>query len=319
MLAAVVRGDPAEVRLYIEDNAVDVNAAYYGLHGNTALMMACAPTEKLRVLDYLLQSPRLNKDAINRRGMTALHQAAWYGQEQAVELLLRAGADISIRTPEGLTAVNIAETMGHAGTQARIKQEKERQTHPPVETADQLRARLRAQYCQGSEDARRRQARVPPPRPLACAHANAPAPRPVLASNTHSNVLSNQEHIQVTVFQENADGSALDCGDDSFARVPSAPNQWLPSGASTANARVGKDDAAILRQKVCSQQNRDPKVAGNGSLSSKKSSRSVADVSAVGGERAGGICQEGVGSGAQRFDVCGELSTFFITEMGIGE
>jgi len=318
MLAAVVRGDPAEVQLYIENNAVDMNAAYYGLHGNTALMVACAPTEKLRVLDYMLQSPRLNKDAINRRGMTALHQAAWYGQEQAVELLLRAGADISIRTPEGLTAVNMAETMGHTGTQARIKQEEERHMHPPVETADQLRARLRAQYCQGSRTLVDK-ARVPPPRPIACAHAHVPAPRPVLASNTPSNLLSNQEHTQVTVFQENADESALECGYDSFARVPSAPNRWLPSGASTANARVRKDDAAILRQKVCSQQDGDPKVASKGSLSSKISSRSGADVSSVGGERAGGICQEGVGSGAQRLDVCGELSTFFITEMGIRE
>ena len=35
MLAAVVRGNPEEVRKYIEDIGFDVNAADTGLHGNT--------------------------------------------------------------------------------------------------------------------------------------------------------------------------------------------------------------------------------------------------------------------------------------------
>jgi hypothetical protein len=35
MLAAVVRGNPEEVRKYIEDSGFDVNAADTGLHGNT--------------------------------------------------------------------------------------------------------------------------------------------------------------------------------------------------------------------------------------------------------------------------------------------
>jgi ankyrin repeat protein len=97
MLAAIVRGDPREVRAYSEGSNFDLNDATAGLHGNTPLMLACAPTEKIAVLDFLLGCKGLQKDAVNSRGMTALHQAAWYGQERAVEMLLRAGASLSIQ------------------------------------------------------------------------------------------------------------------------------------------------------------------------------------------------------------------------------
>lgn len=75
MLAAVVRGDPEEVRSYIEDEGFDVNEANAGAHGNTPLMVACAPSEKLLVLSLLLECKHLAKDAVNRRGMTGLSQA----------------------------------------------------------------------------------------------------------------------------------------------------------------------------------------------------------------------------------------------------
>ena len=104
MLAAVVRGDPAvrfrrrigthlhvpswmlsacltllvrsqEVRSYIEDEGFDVNEANAGAHGNTPLMVACAPSEKLGVLSLLLDCKHLAKDAVNRRGMTGSYSA----------------------------------------------------------------------------------------------------------------------------------------------------------------------------------------------------------------------------------------------------
>ena len=85
-------------------------------------MIACAPTEKLAVLGFLLSCVGVQKDKVNARGMTgdhhtlldepaiaqrteafarlactALHQAAWYGQEEAVRMLLEAGASLDIR------------------------------------------------------------------------------------------------------------------------------------------------------------------------------------------------------------------------------
>ena len=61
-------------------------------------MAASAPTEKIDVLEYLLalkgsKAPCL--DAKNNKGMTALHQAAWYGQDGAVKRLLKAGDRIT--------------------------------------------------------------------------------------------------------------------------------------------------------------------------------------------------------------------------------
>ena len=45
---------------------------------------------------------QVDKEARNARGMTALHQAAWYGQAEAVRLLLLGGADPCSKTLEVL-------------------------------------------------------------------------------------------------------------------------------------------------------------------------------------------------------------------------
>ena len=74
-------------------------------------MIACAPTQKLRVLDMLLLCNDLDKDAVNNRGMTALHQAAWYGQEKTVDMLLRAGAALDVKTPADLN-IDIPDNHG---------------------------------------------------------------------------------------------------------------------------------------------------------------------------------------------------------------
>jgi hypothetical protein len=55
MLAAVVRGNPEEVRKYIEDSGFDVNAADTGLHGNTGERVS-----KRRDFWMLLFSPSLS-------------------------------------------------------------------------------------------------------------------------------------------------------------------------------------------------------------------------------------------------------------------
>jgi len=253
MLAAVVRGDPHEVQSYIDAEGFDVNDAAAGLHGNTPLMVACAPSERLRVLALLLERTDLAKDAVNRRGMTALHQAAWYGQEGAVEMLLRAGARISIKTPTGLTAADIARQMGHSGTLKLLDEEQARQSkqqHAPAESAEQLRARIKAQYCQ---------AREPPCR------QQISAPRPLLAIPSAGGEQSKNEpdrpHLPGTPScrQETVSAASRDATEPiprAVERVTSAsgPSRWLLSGASTARARKEREDASLLPQTSVSQQ-----------------------------------------------------------------
>ena len=86
-------------------------------------------------------------------------------------MLLRAGCCAHIKTPDGLSAADIAKQMGHVGTSLVFSQDLVRQeqaARPPVETAEQLRARIKAQYCRSTEGsaAHRRAQMMPPPRPL---------------------------------------------------------------------------------------------------------------------------------------------------------
>ena len=257
MLAAIVRGDPAEVRAYIADRTFDANAALAARHGNTPLMVACAPTQKLKALEVLLALPHLDKDAVNERGMTALHQAAWYGQREAVEMLLRAGAAHEIRTPAGQTAGDIAGSMGHENTRAVLEEEAVRRAHAPLETAEELRARIKAQYCRARETAaRRRQPLLAEPRPLPSPQSPpktgasalpAPAGRPCARPNPADVHTPAPAHAAVEVRAHHEAGlsrKARDSEPDRGCEGKSA--RWMPSGASTARARVEKEDSALV-------------------------------------------------------------------------
>ena len=291
MLAAIVRGNPAEVRSYIADSGFDPNAADATLNGNTPLMVACAPTQKLRALEVLLTVPHLDKDAVNNQGMTALHQAAWYGQQEAVAMLLRAGAGHEIRTPAGLTAGDIAKNMGHAGTLALLDEEAARRAHLPIETAEELRARIKAQYSRARETAaRRRQPQLAEPRPLLAPQSTteikgAPSrPSPAERNKLECGALlvasapRAAEESNASKGVRAADPLDRDCGRKPIANAESTPlipahqeqglpskagererdptsegkpARWMVSGASTARARVGKDDAILLLSSEC--------------------------------------------------------------------
>jgi hypothetical protein len=261
------------------------------LNGNTPLMVACAPTQKLRALEVLLTVPHLDKDAVNNQGMTALHQAAWYGQQEAVAMLLRAGAGHEIRTPAGLTAGDIAKNMGHAGTLALLDEEAARRAQLPIETAEELRARIKAQYCRARETAaRRRQPQLAEPRPLLAPQSTteikgAPS-RPSPAERNRlecgavlvASALCAAEESNASKVVRAADPLDRDCGGKPVANAESTPSiraqeeqgfprkadererdptiegkpaRWMVSGASTARARVGKDDAILLLSSEC--------------------------------------------------------------------
>jgi len=113
------------------------------------------------VLAFLLNDSKLNKELVNARGMTgmnstaqkcmligfvALHQAAWYGQNEAIQMLLRAGVSIDRTTPEGHSAIDIAKMMGHGSTFKILEVAMQEAAKAQVETPEQLRQRLKQQH-----------------------------------------------------------------------------------------------------------------------------------------------------------------------------
>ncbi|KAI5475650.1 hypothetical protein MNV49_001067 [Pseudohyphozyma bogoriensis] len=52
-------------------------------------------------------------DAVDGYGYTPLHLAADRGHLKVVEVLVKAGADTSIKEEEGMTALELAEEAGH--------------------------------------------------------------------------------------------------------------------------------------------------------------------------------------------------------------
>ena len=66
-----------------------------------------------RVLGVLLADVDKEVNEKHLRGWTCLHIAAWNGHVRVVEVLLGAGADKSLLTYDGRSALALAETRGH--------------------------------------------------------------------------------------------------------------------------------------------------------------------------------------------------------------
>jgi len=69
----------------------------------------------VQMVSYLVDSCRLDVNARDRTGDTALHDAARFGHESVVEILVGAGTDLSIKNAKGQTALDVAVEHGHAG------------------------------------------------------------------------------------------------------------------------------------------------------------------------------------------------------------
>ncbi len=61
-----------------------------------------------------------NPDALQKQGLSALMIAAGNNFTEAVDVLLSAGADRSIRSPDGKTAADFAKERGHAALAERL-------------------------------------------------------------------------------------------------------------------------------------------------------------------------------------------------------
>jgi ankyrin repeat protein len=105
---AVMKGDTEAVRKLLRAK-VDVNAAQ--VDGATALHWAVY-RDDLAVADLLIKAGA-NVKAANREGTTPLFMASLYGDSAMIEKLIKAGADAKGRGPNGETTVMFAARNGN--------------------------------------------------------------------------------------------------------------------------------------------------------------------------------------------------------------
>lgn len=68
----------------------------------------------LHIVDFLIQNmPTGSIDKATTEGDTALHLSAKHDKAEAMKLLLRAGADPTLRNKQGKTPLDIAQEVGH--------------------------------------------------------------------------------------------------------------------------------------------------------------------------------------------------------------
>ena len=117
LLLAVAQDDEAAAAALLE-RGVDLNRAN-GM-GTTALM-AAASSGALRMVQLLVDAGARLDTAAPINGATAFHYACTMGHPDAVELLVRAGCDTTIRCSDGETGWEWAASAGRAEVTDRLK------------------------------------------------------------------------------------------------------------------------------------------------------------------------------------------------------
>jgi ankyrin repeat protein len=100
----------------------DVNSPHAD-YGYTALFWASARGNKNSV-KLLLAQPGIKLDVIDIDGETALMAAVGHGDAEIIEMLLKAGANVSIANKHGDTATAIAQK-GLEKQQARLRKQQD--------------------------------------------------------------------------------------------------------------------------------------------------------------------------------------------------
>jgi len=105
--AACCSGDMDEIRRLLADPKTDPNAV--DSVGQNALDFATVQGFP-HVIEALLESGKFDVNRKNERslGNTALHWAAWHGQVSAIQLLIKAGADVDAKNDFGRTPADLA-------------------------------------------------------------------------------------------------------------------------------------------------------------------------------------------------------------------
>ena len=106
---ACFEGDIDKVKEMMQEHPVGANSR--DLHDNTALMEASLKghTEIWRtLLDH--QNINININAVNEEDRSALHKAAYNGNPEIIEMLLKNGADPRMVDSSGNRAIDYAES-----------------------------------------------------------------------------------------------------------------------------------------------------------------------------------------------------------------
>eukprot|EP00055_Hartaetosiga_balthica_P006866 m.22568 g.22568 ORF g.22568 m.22568 type:complete len:117 (+) comp5466_c0_seq1:187-537(+) len=102
---SIKNGDLDQVKQYVEEQSVDVNAALAG--GRFPLHVA-ADMGQTEVAQYLI-SKGADVNKLDAHGICPLLAAVWEGHAETVAVLLNAGADKSIKAPDGGSIASQAE------------------------------------------------------------------------------------------------------------------------------------------------------------------------------------------------------------------
>jgi ankyrin repeat protein len=116
LLAAISHDNLEEVKLLLAHGA-DPN--FHDDAGWTSLHYAAYFGSEVVILGELLDR-KANINAVNDRGITALYLASATGHEHQVKLLLVSGADRSIASNTGYTALRVAKVRGFADVVALL-------------------------------------------------------------------------------------------------------------------------------------------------------------------------------------------------------
>lgn len=106
LMHAVRENSQEAVKLLIE--AKGINLDLRAKNGDTALMVAAFKKNKSAAAALLAKGARANQD-----GWTALHYAAWVGDVDIIDMLLKKSAQVDAPSPNGTTPLMMAARGGH--------------------------------------------------------------------------------------------------------------------------------------------------------------------------------------------------------------
>jgi hypothetical protein len=115
MLTNIIEGDDEESSIFWNRTRDEMEACVSKAQCSSALLTAIVHRDKLAVEFFLTDYPyglRYDYNVMDEYGWTAIHYAAWLDLPEILSLLVSTGADPSLLSPEGFTALHIAASRG---------------------------------------------------------------------------------------------------------------------------------------------------------------------------------------------------------------
>ncbi len=112
IIASAIAGHIEGMKLLLSKGA-DVNA----LEGRALSLAAMA--QKVDAIKILIKAG-IKIDGVNENGVTPLWQTAFYDMDKVAKVLIEAGADVSYRTPQGISVLQTARARGSKKVEALL-------------------------------------------------------------------------------------------------------------------------------------------------------------------------------------------------------